>query len=81
MTVEEAFGASEALQNELLVVMFSDPCTQLYVPAFYILLTARNEKMYLRSLRAVIDILDVKPDVATMTCDFEHSLRKAVKGF
>jgi hypothetical protein len=60
--------------------MFSDSCTELYVPAFYVLLTSRNEKMYQRSLRAVIDVLDFVPDVATVTCDFEQSLQKAVKG-
>jgi hypothetical protein len=66
--------------QQLLIIMYYDSHTDLYIPAFYILLTARNEKIYKRCLQAVKDVLNFELNVATITCDFEQALQNAVKG-
>jgi hypothetical protein len=66
--------------RQLLIIMLKDTDRDLYVPAFYILMSGKTKFLYLQALGLLKLRVGSKVSPGSVCCDFEVALTSAVKG-
>lgn len=65
--------------KQLLIIMARDAATDMYLPAFYILMTGKTTFLYTFALQMVVAVVG-ELNVASVCCDFEKALMQGIKG-
>lgn len=77
--IDGTFAICPTNYTQVLVLMFRDPPTDMYVPVYYLLLQRKLESVYTIAFEEIMSTLNKSANFSRVHCDFEKSLINAVK--